>query len=263
MWWCRCACDGSVIRKIAAGELKKMANRPVANGPWCACRRPVASRTKHGQSRSALYAVWSAMKDRCYNPSNKRYRHYGGRGILVCQGWRESYKEFLADMSPRPNGAELDRIDNDRGYDCGRCPDCRSRLAPVNVRWATRVTNQRNKRTSRMIECGGRTMTMANWAEEKGMDYSVLQTRLDVLGWDVALALEMPALATGQKRASARYGYGGRLLTLAEIARAKGWPDSLIRQRLKRNWTFDEAVSTPPGRPRPGSDADTIHRREE
>jgi len=85
-----------------------------------------------------LYAAWLGMRQRCCNPNNKDYPHYGGRGITICERWQNSFLAFAADMSPRPDGYSLDRIDNDRGYQ------------PGNVRWASLATQNRNTRVSKL-----------------------------------------------------------------------------------------------------------------
>lgn len=88
----------------------------------------------HCLSRTPVYEVWKAMKQRCHNPKNKDYRHYGGRGIVVCQRWRESFPAFLADMGPRPTGYTLERRENSKGYEPGNCY------------WATWKEQVKNKR---------------------------------------------------------------------------------------------------------------------
>ena len=87
------------------------------------------------------YTCWNNLKQRCLNPQHAAYPNYGGRGITVCDAWRGSFRQFLADMGPRPSPAHsLDRIDNDRGYEPGNC------------RWTTIDVQRRNQRRRRTGE---------------------------------------------------------------------------------------------------------------
>ena len=89
------------------------------------------------KQRTPEYVSWGEMKQRCYNKSNKDFKNYGGRGICVCDEWRNSYPTFLEDMGRRPSSKHsIDRIDNNDYY------------KPSNCRWATITEQNRNKGTS-------------------------------------------------------------------------------------------------------------------
>jgi hypothetical protein len=122
---------------------------------------------KHGLSRTREYWVWKSMRRRCYSPTDKDYRHYGGRGITVCPEW-ESFEVFLADMGHKP-GPEysLDRKRNHEGYSKGNCF------------WATKIEQSNNMRSNRYLVCTGRRQSVSRWAKELGLNHQVISYRLD------------------------------------------------------------------------------------
>ena len=106
----------------------------------CGCYHQQKARgtAKHGHNRpgrrTAEYSTRSSMINRCSNPSNDHYHRYGGRGITVCERWREDFRKFLFDMGNRPGpGYSIDRINNDGNYE------------PSNCRWATADQQYENR----------------------------------------------------------------------------------------------------------------------
>lgn len=94
----------------------------------------VSKFTKHAKSHTTEYYIWTSMKQRCTNKNHKYYKHYGGRGIKVCDDWMHSFESFIRDVGRRPPGLSLDRIDNDGNYE------------PSNCRWVTYKENRANSR---------------------------------------------------------------------------------------------------------------------
>ncbi|MGY8988455.1 MAG: hypothetical protein ACKVG7_07840, partial [Flavobacteriales bacterium] len=110
------------------------------------------------------------------------YDGYGGRGISVCDRWRDSFENFLADMGERPsNEHSIDRKDNDGNYE------------PDNCRWATKKEQGRNRRSNRILTFNNKTQTLIEWSEELGISSAVIRQRIKASGWSIEEALTTPA----------------------------------------------------------------------
>ncbi len=123
----------------------------------------------HPYSRTNMYRerkTWENMIARCYVENNNMFRFYGGRGVTVCDRWRESFANFADDMCPRPEGMTLDRKDNSLGYSLDNC------------RWATPIEQANNKSSNRRITIDGVTHTVAEWARIRGIKAANIYTRL-------------------------------------------------------------------------------------
>jgi hypothetical protein len=129
----QCICVCGVKREVAASDLRR-------GSTSCGCDT-LALQIKHGHARyrtqghrTPTYNTWLGMIQRCEYPHHKDYKHYGARGITVCDRWRTSFANFLADMGKKPAGLTLDRIDPDGNYEFGNC------------RWATPKEQRHNRR---------------------------------------------------------------------------------------------------------------------
>lgn len=109
------------------------------------------------------------MRYRCSAATSPDFPRYGGRGITVDPRW-DDFEVFLENMGKRPNGATLDRIDNEGPY------------SPENCRWATGREQQRNRRQNRRITIDGETLTLIEWCERTGIGYSTARERIG-RGW--------------------------------------------------------------------------------
>lgn len=181
VWEFGCDCGGKTERistLVVSGHTRS-----------CGCLKSshLADRNRsHGEATRGRptkeYRAWAAMIRRCYDAGQKFYRNYGGRGITVCDRWRESFDAFLADMGRAPSGRHtVDREDNDKGYE------------PSNCRWATRIQQARNTRRNRLLTLNGETMTLGEWSARTGIHYVTLISRLDRLGWSLEKTLSTPA----------------------------------------------------------------------
>ena len=176
LWLCICDCDNSTL--LTSSQFTK------GHTKSCGClKKSGDNRVIHGHFRnrktSPTYNSWSHMLQRCTNPNNKDYHLYGGRGIAVCQRWR-MFANFLEDMGMAPSNFQIDRINNDKGYDKHNC------------RWATRKQNCRNRRTNRLITLGETTMCLEDWAEHLGIHTGTLRRRIDKYNWSLEKALTTP-----------------------------------------------------------------------
>ena len=171
-WKCRCDCGNE--SNVFGGALK--------NGRTSSCGKAPCKKhggkgpLRHGMSHTSIHGVWCAMRARCESRSNPAYYDYGWRGIRVCERW-QVFENFLADMGPRPQGATLDRINNDGNYEPGNC------------RWTGRREQANNRRSNRIIECFGERLTLSQWAERTGIKSSTIRERLDRCGWPIERAL--------------------------------------------------------------------------
>jgi hypothetical protein len=115
--------------------------------------RGMEKRNGHGHAADPLYRAIIQAIIRCTNPENPAYPHYGGRGIRVCERYRNSetrVEAWYSDLGERPSpDLSIDRIDNDGNYSCGQCDECRREGWPFNLRWADRLTQARNRRPAR------------------------------------------------------------------------------------------------------------------
>lgn len=184
---CQCNC----------GNSKQVRQDSLLNGDSRSCgylqKEEAGSRLRtHGGSDHKLFQRWFDMNRRCYSKRRKDYKHYGGRGITVCEDWYydnpHGFNNFLNDMQDSyAEGLELDRIDNDGNYE------------PSNCKWSTRSEQVINRRfledsigIPKFLCDGEEVLHLADMAKKYGLTPRKLQDRLDKLGWSLERALTEP-----------------------------------------------------------------------
>lgn len=184
-YMCRCDC----------GEEKTVEFSRLQYTKSCGCLKLGIGKknTSHGHSAggstSPTYRTWVNIKGRCLYPCHKYYNHYGGRGITICDRWKDSFENFLADMGVRPEvKCTIDRIDNSKGY------------SPENCRWATMKEQQRNRTNNRIISAFGQDRPVCAWAEEYGISYTAILWRMKTLGWNAEKAISTPQMKRGPNK---------------------------------------------------------------
>lgn len=153
-----CVCDCGNVTTAYISNMQRGLTKS------CGCLQKEAvrkARTTHGMKNSSEYVIWFGMKARCYNPKSTHYKDYGGRGITMCDEWKESFEAFYRDMGPRPSPEHtIDRKDGDKGY------------SKENCRWATRKEQANNRRNGILYEFDGERKTLAEWCDELGLCYN-------------------------------------------------------------------------------------------
>jgi hypothetical protein len=161
-WECQCSC-GNIVT-IVTYSLKN------GNTKSCGCLRNKITGNKfrtHGMTGTSEHNIWRNMLTRCTNPDTPAFKNYGGRGITICDEWKNDFMAFYNYIGPRPYpNYTVDRIDNDGNYE------------PGNVRWATRYEQANNSRNNRRITINGWTLNLCQWARFVGIRYRTLRARL-------------------------------------------------------------------------------------
>jgi hypothetical protein len=176
LWDVLCQCG---LKAAVSGRELRM-HRSLSCG--CLAVDLTTLRIKHGGTYTAEYLIWHAAKSRCRNPNGSNFHLYGGAGITFCDRWLNDFAAFYADMGPRPSRRHsLDRRDGTKGYEPGNC------------RWATRDTQNSNKRTNHFVDYAGRRLTITQAVRAAGsvVNPSTANGRIQ-RGWDVARAVETP-----------------------------------------------------------------------
>lgn len=158
-WNCKCDC-GKLV-KINGNNLKS------GHTKSCGCYK-IENKKTHELSNTRLYDIFYNIKSRCYNKKNKYYYNYGGRGIKICDEWKNNFLEFYnwAIKNGYNNTLSIDRIDVNGNYE------------PANCRWVTIKENSNNKRNNHFELYNGEIHTVSEWARILKINRSTLFNRM-------------------------------------------------------------------------------------
>lgn len=174
MWLCKCVCGKEKV--IQGTSLKSGLSKS------CGCKKSENHFKTHGLANHPLYAKWLAIRHRCKNPHNHKYKNYGGKGITVCSEWDSDFELFYewALSNGYKEGLELDRIDNTKGY------------SPENCRFVTHKENLRNMERTILVTINGKTAPLIEWCEKLNLKYLTVYSRIKHYGWTPEKALLTP-----------------------------------------------------------------------
>jgi hypothetical protein len=168
---CKCDCGNEFIGTL--NSIKK------GNAKSCGCfKNETKSNYKNGLRKHPLYSVWANIKQRCLNKKQPKYNDYGGRGIIICKEWENSFEIFYKWCLDNnwKKGLEIDRLDNNGNYDSGNC------------RFVNRSQNMNNTRYNTIINYNNETKTLAEWAKELNIPYGRLAQRINKLKMPIEIA---------------------------------------------------------------------------
>lgn len=178
----KCVCDCGNERIVMGKSLR---SNIIYACLECSAKRRADNHSSHGDCRKGKtkeYFIWRGIKERCLNPRNKHYFRYGGRGITMCEKWKNSYADFLLDMGRKPSDKHsIERNDNEKGY------------SPENCKWATQKEQTRNTRQNKILTFNGVSLCVAEWAEKLNVKSATLHMRVH-RGWSVDRILTQDVL---------------------------------------------------------------------
>lgn len=179
-WLCRCDCGNETV--VDSQNLR--GNKTLS----CGClqkEKAMYSNTTHGMFGTKIYRAWCHAKERCYNPNVKNYKDYGGRGIKMCDEWKNNPDKFIEwslkngfDINSFGDDCTIDRIDVNGDY----CPE--------NCRWVSKQEQANNTRTNHYLTYNGETKTLAQWSRELGIKYHIIVHRVNKWNWGIKELVE-------------------------------------------------------------------------
>jgi hypothetical protein len=172
-----------LLAKCSCGKIKNVNKRAVLRGrvKSCGCLQ-IEKASTHGLSNTKLYNKFRGMIQRCYDPDFWMYPWYGGRGIIVCDEWKNDIKKFYnwANRNGYKDGLQIDRIDNDGNYE------------PSNCRFVTLNENMNNTSKTIFLYFNDERISLQHASKKYNIDATVLYQRIKKLKWSTRKALITP-----------------------------------------------------------------------
>lgn len=159
VWLCHCECGNKEFYTRTSYLINDLTVS-------CGCYRRKRTEFSDIIKKKLLYERWKSIKKRCLNENSQSYHLYGGRGIKICDRWKESFEAFVADMGEPPEGHEIDRINNNGNYE------------PNNCRWVLGKINQNNRRNNHRIAVNGIELNIGQWAYIFGIHKATFSARI-------------------------------------------------------------------------------------
>lgn len=182
----------------------------------------------HGMCRTRMYGIWCHMKERCNNPNTKKYHHYGGKGIRICDEWARDFLVFFnwAMGNGYREDLWIERIDGGKDYE------------PSNCKWATPKEQANNTTRNIRVSINGEIMTISQLADKTGIDYKTLKDRY--YEGKLGARLIDPVKHRGPKL----HTINGTTKNLKEWSKSIGIPYTTLLGRIKRGISIEEQLQT-------------------
>lgn len=185
LWRCLCDCGNETV--VTSSNLNSGSTMS------CGCLYHDGTNKKsykHGLSNDRIHRIWRGMKGRCGNPNCKSFKNYGGRGITVCNEWKNDFANFYnwSMENGYSDDKSIDRIDVNGNYE------------PSNCRWTDIDTQSNNRRNNHYLEIEGKRLTITQWSRISGIDRKTITDRIIRFGYSPKEAVFLKPDRYGRRR---------------------------------------------------------------
>lgn len=213
-----CKCDCGEKKLVSKSALQRGDNKS------CGCLRG----NRHGMSNTRIYKLWQDIKRRCYNANNQAYSYYGGRGINMCDEWKNDFMSFYnwSMENKYDDSLTIDRIDVNGNYE------------PSNCRWVTNEIQANNKTNNRYFTINNETKSLADWCNIYNKRYLTVHHRLS-RGSSIEEALDLKEF---KRKREVLYELNNEKKSIVEWSKFYGLKYPTVLNRIKKGWSLEEAL---------------------